>query len=135
MTKHINLTPTPENVQYSVGDIELTVERENDIWNYFFFTATSIGYDDSTMVLDFEDISGWEPNGCLVSCNGFEGVYAVKVIIPKFWYLEGESVTRTILAYGRIQTISSSVGSDYSINISTRGCKESALYTLSHENR
>lgn len=123
MSTNINLSVAIDNVEYT-GDEVLTVEDETSFFNYFFFTATSLSYENSTMTIEYDDYEEWVPEARVVVCYGYPNLYAIKVTVPKFFYSDTLSY-RNVLVFGRMETVSdSSIGSNYNITITTNGCKK-----------
>jgi len=129
---NINLIRTEDNYVTYDGNPTKVVETSDNYINYFFFSATSINYAESTMVLSYDDYSGWRPTACLaiINTNPSGQMYAIKVTVPKFYSTEQETEHRNIYVRGNIQTDSPLINSNYDLAIKANGCVEAEKYAL-----
>jgi len=121
-----------DDVSFNVGDTSKTIDEETCFYNYFFFTATSVNFRPSTMLLKYEEYVGWTPEAWLAICNQDTAreTYAIKVKIPKYSSSTSGVENRSVYVSGNIQTDSPSVNSDYNIVVRTNACPEVGEYRL-----
>lgn len=140
VVKNIALSRTEDNIHYVMDDEgKWATENEEgtEFINFFFFTATSINFTASTMVLEYDWHEGWEPDGCLSICNAIPAIqeenwYCIKITVPKFYSTTQNVEYRNIYARGTIQTDYPTVSSDYNLLITINGCPAPEEYALQY---
>lgn len=126
VTSNITLSRNEDNSITYNGEKTKVVETDSMFINYFFFSATSIDYRESTMVLSYGEYPGWNPTAYIVVCNTEASgkLYAVKVEVPKFFSTTNATEFRDIYISGTIKTTSPTIKSDYNFSIKANGCVE-----------